>query len=108
MKDNKKIKIISLIISIILTLTAITLFFIDTSLGWVPLKIISCIICCIWVFFLTPTILYIFIRLKNSNLEYSVHFGLKVGTNGLWEILMTPYFGIKFYLANLDKIKFDD
>lgn len=106
MKHQIKCKIITLIISFILVAVLILLFFLDTSLEWNFLKIFSCVVCSIWIFFLPPAILYFAYKMKNSDLEYSVKLGYCIGAGCFIGLLITPYYGVKSYFSDLKSIRY--
>lgn len=106
LKKQYKIKLVVLFISLAICGLMIYLFFADTSLEWGTLKIISCIIASIWSLFILPTVVYFICKIKNSGMEYSFKVGYQIGSGSLLGILIAPYYGIKFYFANLDEIKY--
>ena len=57
MKKQIKHKIITFALSLILVAVLIVLFFSDRSLEWGLKKILSCLVCSIWIFFLPPSVL---------------------------------------------------
>lgn len=102
-----KLKIEITIVAILFTGFILTLYFFDTSMDWNILKIISCIIISIWSLFLPQTITYFFFKIKNSDLKYSFKLGLSIGAKGFLSFLIMPYYGIKFYLINLNDITYN-
>ncbi len=107
MKHQIKYKIITFVISFILVAVFILLFFLDISLEWGFEKILSCVVCGIWIFFLPPTGLYFAYKMKNSDLEYSVKLGFYIGTGCFIGLLITPYYGIKSYFSDLNSIYYN-
>lgn len=105
MTNHKKEKIITLIISIVLTALIIFLYFLDQTREWDTIKISSCVIISIWVFFIPPTCLYYFYKIKNSGIDYSFKLGTSIGINGLYMFLISPVFGLLAYSQDLDQIK---
>ncbi len=106
LKKQYRIKLLVLFTSLALCALIIYLFFADTSLDWGFLKIFSCIIVSIWSLFILPTIVYFIYKIKNSGLEYSFKLGYQIGSSSFLGILIAPYYGIKFYFANLEEIKY--
>lgn len=91
-----KIKI--LIISTILLVGVIVSFIVYKELEWGVVKIISCIMTSIYVFFILPMIKYIINWVKTLSLEESVYAGYKIGYHGIaWLIILDPIIGIMYY-----------
>lgn len=44
--------------------------------------------------------------MKNSDLEYSVKLGFCIGTGCFIGFLITPYYGVKSYFADLNTIQY--
>ncbi len=104
---NFKVKYITTLISIIVLGLIVVLYFLDNSLEWGTNKIISCVLVSIWGMFVPQTITYYFFKIKNSDLTYSFKLGLSLGTRGFIGLLITPYYGIKFYFVDLNEIKYN-
>lgn len=104
---NFKIKLIASIVAILLLVAVILLYNIDKSMNWDSVKIISCILISLWVSFVPQTIIYYFYKIKNSELEYSVKLGYKIGIGAFMGLLFAPYYGIKFYFVDLHKLKYN-
>lgn len=94
---NNAHKIVVFIISILQVAVVTLLYFLDDSLEWGGLKIISCIIVDWWIFFLIPAFVYICLKLKNMSFEKSLAIGAFIGFNIMLVILIAPYFGAKYY-----------
>ncbi len=107
MKHQIKYKIITFVISFILVAVLILLFFLDISLEWGFEKILSCVVCDIWIFFLPPSVLYFAYKMKNSDLEFSVKLGFYIGTGCFIGFLITPYYGVKSYFSDLNSIRYN-
>lgn len=104
---NFKVKYITTLISIIVLGILLVFYFLDNSLEWGPYKIVSCIFVCIWGMFIPQTVTYYFYKIRNSDLTYSFRLGLSLGTRGFIGLLITPYYGIKFYFVDLNEIKYN-
>jgi len=104
MNKQLKQKLFALLAGIILMLVGILLFFMDTSLEWNYLKILSCIIATIWLFFIPPTIMYYDYKSKNSSMQYNIRLGVLIGSGCFLGILIAPIIGTKTYFSNLDNI----
>ena len=107
MKKQIKHKIITFVLSLILVAVLIVLFFSDRSLEWGLKKILSCLVCSIWIFFLPPSVLYFAYKMKNSDLEFSVKLGFYIGTGCFIGFLITPYYGVKSYFSDLNSIRYN-
>src|SRR5690554_1742752 len=107
MSKQTRLKIISVFVSILLVILIVSLFILDSSLEWGKEKIISLVICSIWTFFLTPTILYYVYKMKNSGLEYSTRLKIEIGAKGFIGLIIAPYYGIKAYLVDLDNVRYN-
>jgi len=91
-----KLKI--LIMSTIFLVGVIALFIAYKELEWGFVKIISCIIASIYVFFLLPMIKYIINWVKTLSVEEAVYSGYKVGYYGIGIlIILNPIIGIMYY-----------
>ena len=98
MHDKPKNRIMILIASSILTGVLILLFFLDNSLEWNSLKILSCIIVSLWFFFIAPTIRNSYLLNKEKSLNEWFRMGLSFGASGIiFPILLSPFYGIKYY-----------
>ena len=106
MRAQKKYKLIALVVAFVLVAILLCSFFLDTSLEWGFLKIFSCIVCSIWIFFLPPAILYFVYKMKNSDLEYSAKLGFYIGTGCFIGFLLTPYYGMKSYITDLNTVQY--
>ena len=89
-------KIVVFITSILQVAVVTLLYFLDDSMEWDELKIISCIIVDWWIFFIIPAFAYIFLKLKNMSFERSLAIGAFIGFNVMLVILFAPYFGAKY------------
>ena len=104
MKKQIRLKLITGLISLFLVGILVYLFFLDRSLEWNGFKICSCIVSCIWIFFLMPSIVYFGYKIKNSDLEYSAKLGFYIGSRCFIGFIITPYYGMKMYLSDLNTI----
>lgn len=104
---NFKIKSIITIVSILLLTIVIFLYFVDKSMSWNIEKIISCIFISLWVSFLPQMITYYFYKIKNSEIEYSINLGYEIGIRGFLGLLFIPFYGVKFYFVDLQRLKYN-
>lgn len=96
--DNIKTKIIILIASIALNGVMTLLYFFDQSLEWNTLKITSCIVVNLYLFFIIPSLRLFIKKFNQMDAEGSMKLGFKIGyTKAFWPILIAPYYGIKYY-----------
>ena len=97
--DSLSTKIKVLIVSIILVVGVIIVYFIDKEQRWGIEKIISCVLLSIYAFFFLPMIKYIINWFKTASLEESVYVGYKIGYYGIVGlILIDPIVGVMYYL----------
>ncbi len=96
--DNIKTKIIILIASVALNGVMMLLYFLDQSLEWNSLKIISCIIVNLYLFFIIPSMRLFIKKFNQMDFEESFKLGFRVGySKAFWPIIIAPYYGIKYY-----------
>lgn len=96
--ENKKTVLIIIVASIIFAAIVVLLYFLDTSMPWNSLKIVSCIIACFWALLIIPAFRYDFIKLNNMTFEDAFRAGVYIGLCGiLLPFLVAPYFGFKYY-----------
>lgn len=102
-----KVKIIITTVSILLLIIVILFYFIDDSMSWNINKISSCVFVSLWISFIPQMITYYYFKIKNSELEYSVSFGYEFGIGAFVGLLITPFYGIKFYFVDLEKLRYN-
>ena len=96
--DSIKEKLRIFFASIILVVGVIILFITNKELEWGYIKIISCIIACIYVFFLIPMIKYIINWVKTLSFQEAFYAGYKIGYYGIIIlVIIDPVVGIMYY-----------
>lgn len=96
--DSTKNKIFFLIISLALTGLVVLLYFMDNSLGWNGIKIGSCILVNLWVFFVVPAFRNSYLKNKDKSIAEWFRMGFAFGVSGIaFPILLAPYFGVRYY-----------
>lgn len=96
--ESKKNKIIIFIISMLLMLIVIALYFLEASQEWDVTKILSCVLVSMWVFFLIPSFRKSYIKNKDKDIAEWVEMGYWVGVSGIClPFLLAPVYGIIYY-----------
>ena len=96
--ERLRAKIIVLIVSLIVDAVIVLLYFIDPSLVWEAEVIASCILVCLYMLLVVPSVRYFFIWLKNfdlyrenRNMFYFAWYAIRIA------ILLPPYYAVKYY-----------
>lgn len=91
-------KILVLLVSIILDLLIIVLFFMNKA-AWDSTKLVACIVVSFWAFFIVPTIKYILNWFASLSATEAFYAGFRIGYHGIGVLLvMAPVIGIMYYL----------
>ncbi|VEU80847.1 hypothetical protein [Haploplasma axanthum] len=104
---NLKIKLIVTILSIMLFAIDIVLYCTDNSMDWNIEKITSFIFISIWICSIPQMLTYYFFKIKNSKIKYSVSLGYEVGIRRFLGFIFAPFYGIKFYIVDLNDLKYN-
>ena len=100
MIDRVKIKIFIFFLSTVLVGVCIFLFFLDRSLIWGEEKIFSCVFVNIWLFFMSPSIRYTYLKNRDKTLLEWLAMGMHVGArHSMYCVLAAPYFGLLYYFT---------
>lgn len=84
-------------ISTILLAIVLSLYLINKE-PWSFYKRISCIILALWLFNIPPTVRYYYLNNKDKSIKEWFKVGLLYSTSELsLSILISPYFGIKYF-----------
>lgn len=99
--DNINRQIIILCVSMILVAVVVVLYFADKSFEWANVKIVSCIIASLWIFFIVPALRQSYIENETDDLSVWFEKGLAFGASGICiPALFAPYFGVRYYIVN--------
>lgn len=97
-KDSIRIKLNILMISILIVVFVVILFYLDESLNWGTEKIISCIAISIWSFFVIPALRQSYLTNRDKDLAEWFKMGYHIGASGIWiPVLFSPLYGVKYY-----------
>lgn len=95
---EKHKKLIIFIVSLLLVAFITLMFFLDTSLEWNAIKILSCVVVDIWSFFVIASFRYIYLKYKNMTIQQSVAIALHIMIYGFFfPILLSPYYGLRYF-----------
>ena len=99
-KSERITKLYIFAISTLLTAFTVFLFFLDKSLEWEAIKIISCIIVGVWIFFIIPSFRYVYLKYKNMTRDQFVNISVHIAIYGfILPIIIAPVWGVLYFFT---------